>query len=328
MEWGVDPAVAGGPVNTKAIIVLFTYFLVRENEGAVARRSDISLNTVGRRVLWRLSASKTDPRALGSEREWGCLCSSGGSACPYHAALDHLELLDRLFGSAAADVDFPLFPTADGKFVEEIAMVALVEHIASRAGLPLFTKTGVKRYGKHSWRATGAVHLTAMRVELFRIQLLARWASPVIMRYARLAPLTGLTEHVQELQTTNNVAKIIAKMRNDIGSMKDMFKGWDENTSKLMDIELKVANLTGKIEEYTKDPEFVMNEATKICHRVLHMRGPPVDWVSPCTFQFGRTRHEFVSTPPTSFKRLCHICLPQLRNQRKAEQQMGPSSSC
>ena len=40
MKWGLEPAVAGGPVNTKAIIVLFTYFLVREIEGAVARRAD------------------------------------------------------------------------------------------------------------------------------------------------------------------------------------------------------------------------------------------------------------------------------------------------
>ena len=63
-----------------------------------------------------------------------------------------------------------------------------------------------------------------MRVELFRIQLLASWSSPVIMRYARLAPLTGLTEHVQELQTTNNVAKIIAKMLEDIGGMRDVIK--------------------------------------------------------------------------------------------------------
>ena len=160
-------------------------------------------------------------------------------------------------------------------------MVALVEHIAARAGLPLFTKTGVKRYGKHSWRATGAVHLTAMSVELFRIQLLARWSSPVIMRYARLAPLTGLTENVQELQTTNNVAKIIAKLRKDIGGMKDMFKNWEENASNLKDIELKVANLNDKIDDYAKDPEYVINDATKICHRVLHMRGPPIDWVSP-----------------------------------------------
>ena len=97
--------------------------------------------------MWRPSASKTDPRALGSEREWGSLCSSGNGACPYHAAMEHLELLDRLFGSLAMGEDFPLFPTAEGKFVEEQAMVALVEHIAARAGLPLFTKTGVKRYG-------------------------------------------------------------------------------------------------------------------------------------------------------------------------------------
>ena len=97
------------------------------------------------------------------------------------------------------------------------------------------------------------------------------------MRYARLAPLSGLTEHVQELETTNNVAKIIAAMRKDIGGTKEMFKAWDENTTQLMDVELKIANLSDRAQEYTKDPEYVINDATRICHRVLPGRlGFPV----------------------------------------------------
>ena len=73
LPWDVAPFVDGGPVNAKAILVLFTFFLVRENEGAVARKADMTINTTGKTVLWRLSASKTDPRALGAEREWGCV---------------------------------------------------------------------------------------------------------------------------------------------------------------------------------------------------------------------------------------------------------------
>ena len=58
-------------MNAHAVICLFTYFLVRENEGATARRADISINSVSKKVLWRLSVSKMDPAALGCERRQG-----------------------------------------------------------------------------------------------------------------------------------------------------------------------------------------------------------------------------------------------------------------
>ena len=63
-------------------------------------------------------------------------------------------------------------------------------------------------------------------------------------------------------------------MRKYIGGMRDMFKHWDYNATPLMDIEMKVATLNDKIDDYTTGPEYVINDATKICHRVLHMRGP------------------------------------------------------
>ena len=48
---------------------------------------------------------------------------------------------------------------------------------------------GVNIFGKHSWRATGAVYLSALGIELAKISLLARWASALIVHYARIAPL-------------------------------------------------------------------------------------------------------------------------------------------
>ena len=80
-----------------------------------------------KKIVWRLSASKKDPRALGAEREWGCLCGPACDACPFHVMKRHLELLDEMFPSSRTDVDSPLFPTVGGDFVSEAAMCALVE---------------------------------------------------------------------------------------------------------------------------------------------------------------------------------------------------------
>ena len=92
-------------------------------------------------------------------------------------------------------------------------MVDLVDAIAELLGQPLFTKSGARRYGTHSWRATGAVYLTSLRMELYRTQLLARWCYPVIMHYARWAPLTNITEHVRELQVAENMSKVIKNVK-------------------------------------------------------------------------------------------------------------------
>ena len=88
----------------------------------------------------------------------------------------------------------------------------LVDAVAEILGQPLVANDGIRRYGKHSWRATGAVYLTSLRMELHRIQLLARWSSPVIMHYARLAPLANVAEHVRELQVADNMSDMVKKI--------------------------------------------------------------------------------------------------------------------
>ena len=76
-------------------------------------------------------------------------------------------------------------------------MVQVVEWLAQATGEELCTSSGVRRFGKHSWRSTGAVVLAAFGLELWKIQLLERWASAQVLHYARLAPLTGLTAQVK-----------------------------------------------------------------------------------------------------------------------------------
>ena len=110
---------------------------------------------------------KDRPRALGAEREWGCLRSPSCDACPYHEAVAHIKLLESWFPECIDDLGFPLFPGLDGSFFEEAARGALVEAIAARLGQPLVTKLGANRYGERSWRSTGAVYLTALGIELY-----------------------------------------------------------------------------------------------------------------------------------------------------------------
>ena len=212
----------------------------------------------------------TDPMALGAERSWGCLCSKFTSFCPYHAVLRQKKRLAKLFpGRVDGDPDLPFFPTVDGHFVSADAQVELIETLAQLLGEPLAHKSGVHKFGRHPWRATGAVHLTGKRLELFRVQLLARWASPVILHYARLAPLVGLTEHVRELQEVESLSTVANGIQQGLTGIEAKLRALDDNTAKLIRMEAHIQALTTKLDETNAGPIFVQNTVTLKTHRVV-----------------------------------------------------------
>ena len=99
-DHGDEPVVKDGPLGTNSFITVATFFLLRELEASTARRHNVRLNTEELSVTIRLSASKTDPMALGVERTWGCVCVGGSDPklCPYHMAARQHLLLQHHFG--------------------------------------------------------------------------------------------------------------------------------------------------------------------------------------------------------------------------------------
>ena len=59
-------------------------------------------------------------------------------------------------------------------------MIEAIDLLASMIGEEIHTVDGRKRFGKHSWRSTGAVYLTSVGLEVFKVQLMVRWSSPVV----------------------------------------------------------------------------------------------------------------------------------------------------
>ena len=166
-----------------------TALCLRSRNFEVFERAD------GLAVRWRLPATKTDPGAISVTREWGCLCSSSSSArCPAHRAQEHFEEMERRFGPREYWAeDLPLFPSAAGGVVEKEMVVRTLEALGARAGMNLRDELGRRALGGHSLRVTGAQYLAAMGVELYKLALLARWSSPIIMRYVGEAPMAGIT---------------------------------------------------------------------------------------------------------------------------------------
>ena len=102
--------------------------------------------------------------------------------CPYHAALQHLTFLKRHFPSRYREAGCPLFPDHYGDELQGERVVDFLEAIADLMGEPLRNKDGGRRFGKHSLRSTGAVHLSEMGLDISKIQLLGRWLCGVVLR--------------------------------------------------------------------------------------------------------------------------------------------------
>ena len=68
--FGWAPLIPGGPVNTMAILIIFTMFLLREVEGSLALRAHINMHKGDDMITWPLPSSKTDPQAHGCTRTW------------------------------------------------------------------------------------------------------------------------------------------------------------------------------------------------------------------------------------------------------------------
>ena len=105
----------------------------------------------------------------------------------------------RIFGGEVDDGDVPLFPRPDGSMMEADDMIRLVEFIAVATGEKLTLAVGIRRFGKHSWRSTCAACLSGLGIGIHEIMLLARWASAIIMHYARAAPLKIITDDFKRL---------------------------------------------------------------------------------------------------------------------------------
>ena len=185
-------------------------------------------------------------------------------------------------------------------------MVKVVKFLAKATGKQPTAKTGVELFGRHSWRSTGAAWLTQARLEMFRIQLLARWSHKVITHYARLAPLTGLTEHVRELQTVNSLATVIEELRTSVAELKAKHTNIEDHVIRELKDELAAKDdLQDGIHKASK---FVINTDSKIFHKVRMALDAPIFWRARCGWKFGVSVFAWVTTYPDDPKQLCDKC--------------------
>ena len=68
---------------------------MREMELAFAKVAHVKIDLGEKKLTLLLLVSKKDPRAIGCERSWHCLCKGGDGRrpdCPFHAVVSQLAI--------------------------------------------------------------------------------------------------------------------------------------------------------------------------------------------------------------------------------------------
>ena len=316
----------GGPSWPVRSTLLAAWWLLREIEASRAKKRHIKVEPELRRITWRLPSSKTDQAALGAERTHTCSCAfSPPEMCPYH-------LMVQLLEERPHDDDL-LFQDHLGERTTKSGWADTFQELARRLGLPITHGNGARAYTGHSARVTGARHLAASQVELWRIQLFGRWGSEVFLHYIQDTPLTQLNDLAQESSARLSIQAAKEELLTLIRSAQNLKPQLAlPNLDMLEDCENAADLAPAPADSGT---EFILNtNGGGKLHRALD-RDPtehPRSWRTRCGWRFGRetTEHQWISSTEAenySARAKCSKCFPQTRQHPSSESSSSSSSA-
>lgn len=318
---GEEPLARSGPKWPARSALLASWWLLREIEASNSIRGHITVHEEDKKIDWRLPNSKTDWRALGATRSHTCSCELAPVAqCPYHNMVDHLAGLGK-------DPSTPIFPAADGNPASKTGWADTFEELGKILKLPCTYPNGARCFTGHTARASGAVHLAASQVELWRIQLFGRWGSQVFLQYIRDAPLKQLDKLA--LETSVHLSLSTAKAQ-----LQDLMRR--AQTGLATTLACPTPDMLGDCEASIGDLEppkitdpIVINLNGGKTHRSLVYGDDfhPKEWRTRCAWRFGGPHTNFeISSDLPDPKVACRKCFPELKSQA-ASSSSGSSSS-
>ena len=338
-----DPPVPGAPLGFANLAVISCFFMLREIEATLMLVSSVTLNMAEATVTILLPITKTDWRALGCVRTWGCVCASfSASRCPFHAACCQMELLTRTFGPKMHAAGFPFFSTLEGLAADKSAVIECIEFVVQLLKMPLTGKDGRNLFGGHAFRVGGARHLCRHGVPVHTIALLARWSSDMVHHYLKDTPLEKLT--AEYLKSASNPhgsqddgidASSGSKLKNtcrlteaEQTMLKELTKKAEDQEEELRKINTNIEHIKSTIVE----PMYVVSFGGLGSWHIMHphVGVPSTEWKVKCGWRYGGSviSREAHFPKYIFFKRICDRCLPKERAvmknkyaEKKAEEQ-------
>lgn len=231
--------------------------------------------------------------------------------------------------------------------MEKARVVETLEYMHERAGLDIVDEDGTNLLGGHSLRLAGARLLTAAGLHVYQVELMARWNSPMLLHYARAAPLTKVTQEYENAIHRNSITAALDQLRqqmqdlrNDQGErprrdnsvtdrmtvIENRLQVLDEFTRRLVQSELEQV----KLQLLDKPAEFIKNTITGTWHKaaVDGLGHPPSRWKTRCGWPFGLNEFCRNSKLPSNLIKKCDRCFSFEQDAQARQNDIDESDSC
>ena len=323
LDLGASPLVDKGPIGPGNLLVAGSFFMLREIEASLALWKSVTLNEAKKIITWNLPASKSDPQALGKTRTWGCTCSPEGvpSACPFHsmkaqraAVIAELALDDN----ACLD-SVPVFPDRWGRIVEKLAVVETYKQVARLLGV---SETDLVGIGGHACRVSGAQHLAKLGFDVVLIQLMARWAGDMVLRYIAEAPLGAITETYRKLAAGRSLGDQMDELMTQVSDLK--FKLDHMETAVASDLASERALVAAQTKEHDLASDWYLVNLVSRKHHLpfVDISGTVIDGKSMCGWRYKQWECTVAHRlPSTDSKEICRMCFPRYREAYRETQE-------
>jgi hypothetical protein len=315
---GDAPLVRGGPVGPAQLIIAGSFFMLRAVEASLALWQSITLDPGRSLITWCLPASKTDPKALGKIRSWGCVCIDSEDAevaalrCPYHAILRQRAAVCAAFDCRIADLSgLPVFPTLDGSASSKEAVVGTFRAVGTLQGKD---ETAVLALGGHLCRVTGAQHLARLGFFFVLIRLMARWSPDVVLRYIAEAPLGTVTETYRKLAAGRSISGQLDSLFAEMSDLRRQLDNMAARASESL-VEERVLEEADAELPPSGGGDFLVNLASGKYHLPFTARdGVVVPGKSKCGWRYAEQEADLATVLPlVDHSLICGVCLPRQR---------------
>ena len=191
-------------------------------------------------------------------------------------------------------------------------MLLLIEEIAQRLHEELYTKAGQRRFGKHSWRSTGAVHLSGIGLDTIKVQLIGRWMCAVVLRYVRDAPIADIARDYKTAARAKNAEAEMKKSSALNNQLRDDLDSW---MLKYKTEVTRLEELIAAVERTCAPRQYVVNRRTRKIHKILtSVSDAGSAAIAYCGWQYGLAPISCHASLPSGAKKdYCAACLADVR---------------
>jgi hypothetical protein len=216
----------------------------------------------------------------------------------------------------------PVFPNRRGRTVEKIKVVETFKQVARLLGIPESELDGI---GGHACRVSGAQHLAKLGFDVVLIQLMARWAGEMVLRYIAEAPLSAITETYRKLAAGRSLSDQLDDLVMQVSELRGKLDDMQVVVASDLASERALASSQEKAADTDDDSWYLVNIVSRKTHRpFIDHAGTLIDGKSMCGWRYKQWECNVVHVlPHADPKTICRTCFPQYR-ESYCETQVGP----